>query len=50
MGSGPTGVLEEATPTLSACVFCKMGVLEAAEWSANACSLPSFTLGAGWTG
>lgn len=31
MGLGPMGVLEEVTPVLSACVLCKMGVLEAAE-------------------
>lgn len=47
MGLGPTGVLEEVTPPLSACELCRMGVLEAAEWSADACSLPSFTPGAG---
>lgn len=47
MGLGPTGVLEEVTPPLSACELCRMGVLEAAEWSADVCSLPSFTLGAG---
>lgn len=31
-------------------VSCKTGVLEAAEQSANVGPLPSFLLGAGWTG
>lgn len=43
-------ILEAVRSTFSACVLCPVGVLGAAEQSANVYSLPSFTLGAGWIG